>query len=37
MPDKYYRFSITHHGFSIELRVNDVIIDTDPTGTFRNR
>jgi hypothetical protein len=37
MPDKYYRFSVTHHGFSIELRVNDVIIDTDPTGTFRNR
>jgi hypothetical protein len=37
MTDKYYRFSITHHGFGIELRVNDVIIDTDPTGTFRNR
>jgi hypothetical protein len=37
MPDKYYRFSVTHHGFSIELRVNDIIIDTDPAGTFRNR
>jgi hypothetical protein len=37
MPDKYYRFSLTHHGFSVELRLNDVIIDTDPDGMFRNR
>ncbi len=37
MPDTYYRFSLAHHGFSIELRLNDVVIDTDPAGTFRNR
>jgi hypothetical protein len=37
MPDKFYRFSLTHHGFSLELRVNDIIIDADPDGIFRNR
>ncbi len=37
MAQKYYRFSIVHHGFSIELRVNDVVIDSDPAGMFRNR
>ncbi len=37
MTQKFYRFTLAHHGFSLELRVNDVIIDADPEGIFRNR
>jgi hypothetical protein len=37
MQSKLYRFTIVHHGFSLVLRLNDVIIDTDPKGVFRNR
>ena len=37
MDPKYYRFTIVHHGYSLVIRLNDVIIDTDPQGVFRNR
>jgi hypothetical protein len=37
MEPKFYRFTIVHHGFALVLRLNDVIIDADPKGIFRNR
>ena len=37
MDPKYYRFTLVHHGYSLVIRLNDVVIDTDPQGVFRNR
>jgi hypothetical protein len=37
MTPRFYRFTIIHHGYSLVLRLNDAIIDTDPRGAFKNR
>ncbi|KMQ49646.1 hypothetical protein CHISP_3430 [Chitinispirillum alkaliphilum] len=37
MSNPFYYFSIGHEGLAIEIWFNDVLLDTDPDGAFRDR
>ncbi|MDG5814619.1 hypothetical protein QA601_06000 [Chitinispirillales bacterium ANBcel5] len=37
MQDPHYFFSIEHEGLAVELWFNDILLDSDPEGKFKNR